>query len=412
MICVLMVASGAAWESDALGLLHGRSDIVVLKRCVDVDDLLASAAAGQADVAVVALDAPGLDTDAVDRLRRHQVRPVAVVPTAALEAATLHLARLGITTSVPEDRLAELVDAMTGAEPAVAAEEYDADEADLAGAGRVVVVWGPQGAPGRTTVAVSCAAELAARGARTVLLDADPYAGAVAQQLGIVDEVSGLLAAARLAAHGSLADRFATVQRNVAPHLNVITGLPRADRWAEVRHGVLEHLVDVIRARAHVVVDTGFSLEQDPASDLGGRPARNALTLAALQVADEVVVVGSADPVGLSRLARGLVELRELLGLVPVRVVVNHSRASLGWSEREVAGMVEGFARVRSLHFLPEDRPALDRALVAGRSLVESGDSPLRRAVTDLVDSLFPETRPVRAGGSRMRRRGQAENSR
>ena len=33
------------------------------------------------------------------------------------------------------------------------------------------------------------------------------------------------------------------------------------------------------------------------------------MTLAALEAADEVVVVGSADPVGLSRLARGLVEL-------------------------------------------------------------------------------------------------------
>ena len=71
-------------------------------------------------------------------------------------------------------------------------------------AGRVVVVWGPAGAPGRTTVAVSLAAVLARRSRRTTLVDADPYGGSVAQHLGILDEVSGLLSAARLAADGTL----------------------------------------------------------------------------------------------------------------------------------------------------------------------------------------------------------------
>ena len=41
------------------------------------------------------------------------------------------------------------------------------------------------------------------------------------------------------------------------------------------------------------------------------RPGRNQLTLGAVDVADEVLVVGTPDPVGLSRLARGLVDLRE-----------------------------------------------------------------------------------------------------
>ena len=75
---------------------------------------------------------------------------------------------------------------------------------------------GPAGARrGVTTVAVTFAAVLAARGRATVLVDADPYGGAVAQQLGVLDEVSGLLAAARLAATGGLAERFATVQRSL-----------------------------------------------------------------------------------------------------------------------------------------------------------------------------------------------------
>ena len=135
-----------------------------------------------------------------------------------------------------------------------------------------MTVWGPAGAPGRTTLATGLAAELARRGCRTTLVDADPYGGAVAQQLGILDEVSGLLAAARVTAGGMLGERFGSVQRTIGPHLGVVTGLPRPDRWVEVRPGVVEHLLEVGRDHGHVVVDTGFSLEQDPASISGRDP--------------------------------------------------------------------------------------------------------------------------------------------
>jgi MinD-like ATPase involved in chromosome partitioning or flagellar assembly len=179
-----------------------------------------------------------------------------------------------------------------------------------------------------------------------------------------------------------------SVQRAVGPHLSVVTGLPRADRWVELRAGTAEHLLEVAREHGQVVVDTGFSLEDEPGQDYGTRPARNQLTLGALEAADEVLVVGAADPVGLSRLARALVDVREHTGAVPVRVVVNRMRPSLGWSEKDIAGMVGGFARLSGLHFLPDDRPAVDRALVTGRTLVESGDSPLLRAISSLADAL------------------------
>ena len=405
MVIVLVVASGAAWESPALQLLTAHPGVVVLKRCVDVDDLLAAASAGQADVAVLGLDAPGLDVAATDHLRRHRVRPVAILPRgASAEAGRLRAARVGISTLVDEDGLEALPDAVTAVEDESAPPVEDGKDGTDARdgleeppavrgpAGRVIAVWGPAGAPGRTTLAAGLAAELARRRLRTVLVDADPYGGAVAQQLGIMDEVSGLLSAARLATGGQLAERFASVQRGVDDRLTVVTGLPRADRWVEIRAGAVEHLLEVARGHGQVVVDTGFSLEDDPGSDFGSRPGRNRMTLGALEVADDVVVVGNADPVGLSRLARALVELRDLTGGAPVRVVVNRMRATLGWSEKDIGGMVAGFTRLAGLHFLPDDRATVDRALVAGRTLAESGDSPLGRGIAGLVDALAPGT--------------------
>ena len=428
-VCVLMVASGAAWESTALGLLTGRRGVVVLKRCVDVDDLLATATAGQADVAVLALDAHGLDAAAVEHLRRHRVRPVAISADPTGDSARSRAARIGVATLVGERDLEALPDAVLDADApetgtpdqvAVAREDVVPPEASVpaagpangpangpaaGGAGRVVAVWGPAGAPGRTTVALALGAELARRDAPTLVIDADPYGGAVAQQLGVMDEVSGLLSAARLSGSGDLEGLFPTVQRAVSGRLNVITGLPRADRWVEIRAGSLEHMLEVGRTSGHVIVDTGFSLEDDPGLEFGSLPRRNAMTLAALGGADEIIVVGSADPVGLSRLARGLVELREHTMGAPVRVVVNRMRSTLGWSESDISGMVEGFSRVLGIHYLPDDQSAVDRALIAGHTLVEAGDSALLRAVEDLASHVVPGLAPVAQAGRGFRRR-------
>jgi MinD-like ATPase involved in chromosome partitioning or flagellar assembly len=398
-VVVLIVASGAAWEPEALRLLGDHPRIVVLKRCVDVDDLLAAATAGQADVAVVGLDAPGLDRAAVDHLRAHAVRPIAIAAGGAtLDGGRLRAGRIGIPVVVTDDHLHALADAICtdAGPPTVVRRPVDPAPLGPPGprhhvvAGRVVAVWGPAGS-GRTTLASALGAEIARRRRRVVLVDADPYGGAVAQQLGILDEVSGLLAAVRLDGAGQLEQRLGSVQRGLDQHLSVVTGLPRADRWVEIRAGAVEHLLSLLSAGAEVVVDTGFSIEEDPFPDLGGRPGRNQMTVDALDAADDVLVVGAADPVGLSRLARAVVELRERRSGRPVQVVVNRMRPSLGWSEREIVAMVSEFARPSAVHFLPDDQATVDRALVQGRTLVEVGDSDLGRAVSRLTDALVPE---------------------
>ncbi len=57
-------------------------------------------------------------------------------------------------------------------------------------------------------------------------------------------------------------------------------------------------------------------------------------------------------------------------------------RPTIGWTERDVTQMLADFARPVGLHFLPEDRATVDRALVTGRTLLETdAESPLAVAV-------------------------------
>lgn len=390
-VVVLLVASGAAWEAPALTLLDAHPGVVVHKRCVDVDELLGAASSGQADAAVIGMDARGLDDSSVEQLRRYGLRPVVVVP-AGEDAARMRAGRIGVTRVVTDDELASLPEALIVDEPEAPSTDAPAGPTSPPPStkGHVLVVWGPAGASGRTTVATELAAHLAHQARRTLLIDADPYGGAVAQQLGVLDEVSGLLQASRLAAAGNLDRDLQSAVRTLGPNLAVVTGLPRPDRWTELRGGLIDDLITAGRRESHVVVDTGFSLEADPGAELAGRPGRHQLTHDALAAADEIAAVGTADPVGLARLSRGLVELRELGVLAPVRVVVNRMRNTLGWSEYEVADMINGVAHPAHLHFLPEDGAAADKAMVAGRAMLEvAPDAALTKAIGEVADAVL-----------------------
>lgn len=408
---ILLALTGSSLEALVVQALQTPSSgpVRVVRRCVDLADLAATAATGRARAALLAADVPHLDTDVVAQLRMHDVEPIGV--TAAADHASTHrLHQMGVRVvlEVREDTdlVAGVLDALAGAggdEPSVA--ERPGVEGP-ARAGEVVAVWGPTGAPGRTTVAVGLASELAVLGRATLLVDADAYGGTVAQHLGLLDDVSGVLAAARSARVGALdAAQLAGQARRVGA-LTVLSGLPRADRWAELSPSVVAAILTAARGLADwVVVDCGFSLETDEELMFDtAAPRRNGATLRVLDQADHVLVVGAADPVGLSRLARGVVDLTTVLPGIRPTLLVNRMRHSLGWSAEEATSLIERFTGRGPAVVLPEDRAACDRALVRGQTLAECAPgSALRSALHDLAAELAGLERRRRGRRTRVR---------
>lgn len=411
-------AIGPAQEAAVAEYLSAAGDITLVRRCADLSDLLAVAEAARVSVAVVSAGFPGIDRSAVARLRECGVTVVGVVspwdeydalsawsvPSAPLEAGPEELLALVRAAEVPDrDEVAARI--ATPASPALAASEGDTEEAEE---GIVVVVWGPPGAPGRTTVAVNLAAELAAGGVSTLLVDADTYAASVAQHLALLDEAPGVAAATRLADAGRLDVRSLAAAAPVAlPDLRVLTGLPRADRWPEIRDESFTHVLQVARSLAAVtVVDVAAPLEEDEDLSYDTRaPRRNAATLAALRTADRIIAVGAGDPVGLQRLVRGLADLAAI-GKNDAEVVVTKVRSTAVGSHAEtvIADSLDRFAAVTAAAFIPDDRTALDGALLAGRVLRECDpSSSARLAIADLA-TRFGAVAP-RSGRRRLRRR-------
>lgn len=351
---VVIAAGGAAWEEAAIREVEASAVLRLARRCVDVADLLAVAQTGRAGAAIVSTGLPGLDLDAVAQLEGFGVRVAAVDPDPSLSEAW------GIRRVL---RLGEL--------DGIADESWVEPSSETSRRAPVVAVWGPAGAPGRSTVALALASAAAARSVDTVLVDADTHGGSLGQLLGVLDDVSGLVAACRGVNNGR-PHEVATHLLDVDPSLRLLTGLPRADMWPQVRTSAMQGVLDQLRGAAQlVVVDIGAELEQPS----GPGPSRHQTALQVVDTADVVVVVGRPDPVGLSRLVRGLHDLATIVpGVEPV-VVVNQMRSTLGWKEREVRATIARLTGIEPVVHLPSDQSSLDLAAMSGRAPREAAPS-------------------------------------
>ena len=384
-----------------IDLVHHGHELVA--RCSSADELASTLLATKAEFAIVAATSRYLNGRLMAEADAVGVRIVAMTSS---EADRRHAMDLGLHEVVGLDAHWTEIEAVLLGDAVPATSPGDPPR------GTVLAVWGPAGSPGRTTIAINLAAELAAAGHTVALADVDTHSGSIAPALGLLDEAPGFAAACRLAGAGSL-DRVELErigQRYLSPRGSfwVLTGIGRPNRWPELS---TERVVTTIKTCRewvdYVVLDTGFSLENDEeiSSDLFA-PRRNAATIAALREADHVVAVGSADPVGLSRFLRAHVDLVETIVTNRVTVVMNKIRSSaIGMGPAgQVKQTLQRFGGITSPVLVPHDQVALDAAILSGKTLFDvAAKSPARTAIGRFVEErILPRPAPI---ARRVRRR-------
>ncbi|MFT4030423.1 MAG: regulator [Protaetiibacter sp.] len=377
---------------------HGHQ---VSARCSGGDELAIRLAQVPVELAVVAATPEHLTPRLVETADLLGVRMLVVVDD---EAQARHAARIGILDPVAGPADWGLLDGAPASleedEPGGASPEPPAELDTARRPGSLVAVWGPPGAPGRTSLAIALAAEWASGGRRTVLADADTHAASVAPALGLLDEAPGFAAACRLAGIGGLDDtqleRLAAVPRGARHPFRVLTGIGRSARWTELGEERVAAALTALRRLCEVlVVDVAASLERDDelVSDVAA-PRRNAAGLEVLRSADRVVVVGSADPVGIPRLLRGHAELVELVEPERVTVVVNKVRASaIGVGPAgQIRQTLARFGGIDDPVLVPWDPAAFDAAVLSGRPLADAAPrSAALAAVRTLAARVLPD---------------------
>lgn len=403
---------------DEVALVHAFSDpalrVTVVRRCADLAEVLAAAQVRAGEVALIDLELRGLDRDAVEVIRRAGTAVVAFAhrPDQAVLAEGLGIERTvlaGEDAAVVADAVAQELDAARdGSTRRPAGRPRPAPDASGDGGGgaaaarptgELVAIWSPVGSHGASSLAVNLAAECAAAGAETTLVDADTYGASLAQQLGVLDEAPGLIAAVRAASHGTLdAAGLAGFAPFALDGVRLLTGISTPSRWPEIRQSAFERVLEVARELAPLtVVDTGFGLEDDEELSYDTlAPRRNLATRCALEAADRVIVTVGADPVAATRLLKVHDELLEAVR-APITLVLNRIRSAS--AATEMMRIIHRHTGLEDIRSVPEDTTAFDRALWNGATLRETAPrSPARRSIAqlaaDLVVELAPRTAP------------------
>ena len=91
----VLTALGNRWDSRVATLLEGSREVTIVRRCADLPDLVATAAAGLGTVALVSSDLRGLDLTVVAQLRSAGVHVVGIAPDGD-EDSERRLRQLGV----------------------------------------------------------------------------------------------------------------------------------------------------------------------------------------------------------------------------------------------------------------------------------------------------------------------------
>jgi MinD-like ATPase involved in chromosome partitioning or flagellar assembly len=336
------------------------------------------------DVLVAGHRWPALTRALVADVRAHG-RAVLGVHDREEIASRDHLIALGVDALVEADAGP---DAFVRAITAVAGRRVDASVARpiaaASRAGRLVTVGGPPGV-GRTEVAIQVAVAISAR-TRALLIDVDDVAPAVAPRLHLPIEPN-LRTAIDAVEHGrGDLDRCVLVESKSG--LPIVTGLPNASAWAQVRPGEIVRVVDRLAEAADVVVVDGAGMLEE----IGTASIRSRFATARTMVseADVVVAVCNASPHGIARLLGWAVEAFALAPTASFFVVVNRApgaRFRRGELYEEITTSLPNV----DVGFVPSDARVVDAAW-NGTTVARGG---FTRAVDEVARRILG--RPLRA---------------
>jgi chromosome partitioning protein len=250
---------------------------------------------------------------------------------------------------------------------------------------RTMAVVNMKGGVGKTTTAVHTAAGLAARGLRTLLIDADPQ-GNVGHSLGLT--ASSTIREVILG-EATIAD---ALLRDVRPGLSVITSTPTAFALDSSLAGTVQ--------RETVLARRLRDLREFDVVVIDSSPAMSLLTYNALLAATELVMPISMDSLALNGARQTLEGVREIRTLWPDRAleltaVVPTSVNVQTYATRAALEALAEDAEMGPRLFQPGIRQCIDLTYAAAAHQTIWEYAPNSRAAGDytrLIAWLCPET--------------------
>ena len=371
--------------------LNDNSQIKIKRRCVDSVDLLSAIHLGLANKVVISADFSNLNSTTVSSAKKLGCDVYGIYLENDLDSVEkLHGLGLKNNFAIDETDVEKSLKVLENTLLNVSEiDKFSNELEDISQIPGLVCVWGTNGSPGRSSVAINLSFSLASQNFPTLLIDLDAIAPSVAPALGLVSEVPGISSLIHDALKGRLSQE--SIEKNVIkvnPGLHVLTGISNPKRWPELRS---EALIQVLKLcsqmYANIVCDLSSVLPESTDSSLNDVDIfrRFDHIPKVLEVSSRNLFVLSATPLSLIRASEALEALNEITKAEPLVILNKVNDINLGQKyESTVEAILGRWVKSESIYRIPDRLEIFAESWMRAESVQSLGDKQLNKIFDEI----------------------------
>lgn len=371
--------------------LNDNSQIKIRRRCVDSVDLMSAIHLGLANKVVISAGFENLNSTTISGAKKLGCEVYGIYLENDIDSLE-KLVGVGVKSNFAIDEtdveksLKGLINLLLNVSEI---DKFSNELEDLSQVPGLVCVWGTNGSPGRSSVAINLSFSLASKNFPTLLVDLDAIVPSLAPALGLVSEVPGVSSLVHDALKGRLSQE--SIEKNVIevnPGLHVLTGISNPKRWPELRtEGLIQVLKLCSQMYANIICDLSAVLPESTDSSLNDVDIfrRFDHIPKVLEISSRNIFVLSATPLSLIRASEALEALQEINKSEPLIILNKVNEINLGQKyESTVEAILGRWVNSGSIYRIPDRPEIFAESWMRAESVQDLGDKQLNEIFDEI----------------------------
>ena len=371
--------------------LNDNSQIKIRRRCVDSVDLMSAIHLGVANKVVISAGFENLNSTTISAAKKLGCDVYGIYLENDIDSLE-KLVGVGVKSNFAIDEtdveksLKGLINLLLNVSEI---DKFSNELEDLSQVPGLVCVWGTNGSPGRSSVAINLSFSLASKNFPTLLVDLDAIVPSLAPALGLVSEVPGVSSLVHDALKGRLSQE--SIEKNVIevnPGLHVLTGISNPKRWPELRtEGLIQVLKLCSQMYANIICDLSAVLPESTDSSLNDVDIfrRFDHIPKVLEISSRNIFVLSATPLSLIRASEALEALHEINKSEPLIILNKVNEINLGQKyESTVEAILGRWVNSGSIYRIPDRPEIFAESWMRAESVQDLGDKQLNEIFDEI----------------------------
>ena len=371
--------------------LNDNSQIKIRRRCVDSVDLMSAIHLGLANKVVISAGFENLNSTTISGAKKLGCDVYGIYLENDIDSLD-KLVGVGVNSNFAIDEtdveksLKGLINLLLNVSEI---DKFSNELEDLSQVPGLICVWGTNGSPGRSSVAINLSFSLASKNSPTLLVDLDAIVPSLAPALGLVSEVPGVSSLVHDALKGRLSQE--SIEKNVIevnPGLHVLTGISNPKRWPELRtEGLIQVLKLCSQMYANIICDLSAVLPESTDSSLNDVDIfrRFDHIPKVLEISSRNIFVLSATPLSLIRASEALEALHEINKSEPLIILNKINEINLGQKyESTVEAILGRWVNSGSIYRIPDRPEIFAESWMRAESVQDLGDKQLNEIFDEI----------------------------